>query len=200
MTQVVITENIRVELVSSSNPSVSGRNVSFTATITGYATPPVGTITFRDNGVVMKSVGISGSKASYSTNKLSVGIHEITATYDLTGEADTVNQEVLDKTKSAEILTGLEPEVTLVEPKVFPNPFSERLKFEFVSPVDMQVRIILYDMTGRLVSTVFDAPIDAGVTYISEFIPESEISGMYVYRIFMGDFYWTGKVTYKKTR
>ena len=198
LTQVVIAENITVELVSSINPSTYGKSVTFTATVVGSATPPVGFITFRDGDQILKSVAISGSMATYSTNKLSVGTHTITASYNLNDAFGTVNQVVLEKTKSAEILPDVEQVTESVDLKVYPNPFTEKLRFEFVSPETVNARIDLYDMTGRLVKTIFEQPVEASTRYEAEFRPDAIVSAMYIYRITMGDTVYNGKVIFKK--
>lgn len=198
LTQVVTAENITVELVSSSNPSTYGRSVTFTATVVGSVTPPAGTITFRDGDKILKSVSISGDKASFSINKLSVGSHTIKATYDLTGDYDELIQVVDSKTKAAEIATEIKPEVELIDLKVYPNPFSEKLRFEFVSPESVDARIDLYDMTGRLVKNIFEQPIEGGTRYEAEFRPDAIISAIYFYRVILGDAIYNGKVIFKK--
>ena len=59
-------------------------------------------------------------------------------------------------------------------------------------------RIDLYDMTGRIVKTILEQPIEGGVNYEAEFRPETIISGMYIYRITMGETVYNGKVVFKK--
>ncbi|MDO8951595.1 MAG: T9SS type A sorting domain-containing protein, partial [Draconibacterium sp.] len=99
-------------------------------------------------------------------------------------------------TKSAEI----SPEITTIiekfDLKVYPNPFMEKLRFEFVSPESVNARIDLYDMTGRLVKNIFEQPIEGGVKYNAEFKPEVIISGMYIYRVKMGEAIYTGKAMF----
>ena len=102
------------------------------------------------------------------------------------------------KTKSVEIATVLVPEVEYADLKVYPNPFSEKLNFEFVSPVDDHVLIQMFDMTGRMVNTVFDNQVNAGIIYNTEFKPASLITGMYFYRMTLGENVFVGKVIYKK--
>ena len=102
------------------------------------------------------------------------------------------------KTKSAEIATAIEPTVELADLKVYPNPFSEKLRFEFVYPESVNARIDLYDMTGRMVKTIFEQPIEGGVSYNAEFKPETVISGMYIYRMTMGEAVYNGKVVFRK--
>ena len=69
-------------LVSSSNPAVAGLPVSFTANLSGAAGAPTGSITFADGSTVLGAspIGNNGS-ATYTTSTLSVGQHNITASY-----------------------------------------------------------------------------------------------------------------------
>jgi hypothetical protein len=53
-------------------------------------------------------------------------------------------------------------------------------------------------MTGRLVKTIFEQPIEGGVNYEAGFRPETIISGLYIYRMTMGDAVYNGKVVFKK--
>lgn len=119
---------------------------------------------------------------------------------DGTGGGSIVIHEVKTnaKTKSAEITTAISPVVENVDLKVYPNPFSEKLRFEFVSPESVNARIDLYDITGRMVKTIFEQVIDGGVSYEAEFKPETVISGMYIYRMTMGEAVYNDKVVFKK--
>ena len=81
--------------------------------------------------------------------------------------------------------------------KVYPNPFSDKLRFEFVSPESVNARIDLYDMTGRMVKTIFEQPIEGNISYEAEFRPEAIISGMYIYRVILGETVYNGKVVFK---
>jgi hypothetical protein len=105
---------------------------------------------------------------------------------------------IADNSKSAVIAGEIEPVFEKAGFKVYPNPFSEKLRFEFVSPESVNARIDLYDMTGRLVKTIFEQPIEGGVNYEADFRPETIISGMYIYRMTMGDAVYNGKVVFKK--
>ena len=70
-------------LVSSSNPSIFGQLVTFTATVTGSRGTPTGTVQFRDNGTNLGApVNLDSSgRAIYATSALSVGGHTITTVY-----------------------------------------------------------------------------------------------------------------------
>jgi hypothetical protein len=101
-------------------------------------------------------------------------------------------------TKSAKISAEVQPELQLNALKVYPNPFSDKLRFEFISPETVNARIDLYDMTGRKVKTVFEQSIEGGVSYETEFIPEVVIKAVYIYCVIFGDAIYTGKVVFKK--
>jgi hypothetical protein len=133
----------------------------------------------------------------YSTNTYTPANADPVALQTLDGG----NIQVLSSNtiKSAKIATAVEPEI-IIEPglKVYPNPFNEELHFEFVSPQAVDARIDLYDISGRLVKTIVEQPIKAGVSYKAEFKPKAEISGTYIYRVTMGDNITSGKVEFRK--
>jgi hypothetical protein len=54
----------------------------------------------------------------------------------------------------------------------------------------------MYDMTGRMIRKVFDNAVESGVTYQADFTPESTVSGMYFYRMNMGEAIFNGKVIF----
>ena len=73
-----------VALASSLNPSTSGQTVTFTATVSGSAGVPTGSIAFRDGSTTISGCGavpLASGRATCSTNGLAVGTHSITAAY-----------------------------------------------------------------------------------------------------------------------
>ncbi|MDE1160589.1 MAG: Ig-like domain-containing protein [Acidobacteriaceae bacterium] len=72
-------------ILSSSNPSVVGQSVTFTAQVdtTGAITAiPAGSVAFTDNGAALANVALdSTGKALYTTSALALGTHPIVATY-----------------------------------------------------------------------------------------------------------------------
>jgi hypothetical protein len=101
------------------------------------------------------------------------------------------------KTKSVEI-SEINSVAEMLNITVYPNPFNDRLRFDFVSPADVNARIDLFDMNGRLVKTIFEQQVEADQYYEAEFKPETIISAFYVYRITLGDNVQNGKVIFKK--
>jgi len=69
-------------VVSSKNPSISGKAVTFTATVESTTTgTPTGTVTFKNGGATLGTRTLSGGEARYTTSTLAVGSHSITAVY-----------------------------------------------------------------------------------------------------------------------
>jgi ubiquitin len=97
-------------------------------------------------------------------------------------------------------LKSLLPDILNMEPllNVYPNPFSDRLHFEFVSPVDSHARIDLFDASGRRVQTIFEKQVYGGLFYEAFFTPESTISGIYIYQMMLGEAIYHGKVVFQR--
>ena len=67
--------------MSSQNPSTIGQSVTFTATVTGNGGTPTGTVTFSVDGGAGTPATLSGGQATFTTSALTIGAHNITATY-----------------------------------------------------------------------------------------------------------------------
>jgi hypothetical protein len=188
--------NIQITLGSSKNPEQVNTSVSFTATVTSAGSPVIGTnVSFYINGVFWQitSTDVSG-KAVLSNSFKVVGTYLIEARY--AGQSASLSQVIKNKVKSAVIASFENKLVDNPEMKVYPNPFSDRLNFEFISPADDRVRIDIFDNSGRCIETVFDNLVKAGVTYNAVLIPDKLISGIYIYRMIMGDHIFNGKVIF----
>ncbi len=82
--QIVNQADTTTTVTSSANPSSFGQAVTFTATVTAVppgAGAPSGTITFRDGGVVLGIVPLTGDVATLTTSTLAAGMHPIIAQY-----------------------------------------------------------------------------------------------------------------------
>jgi hypothetical protein len=101
----IVNEGTATTLISSSNPSAVGQNVTFTATVTtphGGGVVPDGQVVFSDGATILGSVVLGANgKASYSTATLINGLHAITAAYGgdaakqiLASTSATLDQEV----------------------------------------------------------------------------------------------------------
>ena len=85
-------------LTSSTNPSVFGQPVTFTATVTSAAGTPTGNVTFAADGTPLGTVALAGGQATVTTSGLAVGAHTITADYEgdvnSTPSSDSLTQTV----------------------------------------------------------------------------------------------------------
>ena len=81
--QVVNKATTTTTLTSSLNPSNFGQSVTFTASVTPQFSGTVtGNVTFYDGTTALKTVGLSGGVAKFTTSTLTSGAHSITATYN----------------------------------------------------------------------------------------------------------------------
>src|SRR5262249_51561030 len=81
----------KTTLISSTNPSLFGQSVTFTATVNPVAPgtgTPSGSVTFLDGATTLGTETLSGGAATFTTSALSVAGHPITASY---GDDSTFN-------------------------------------------------------------------------------------------------------------
>jgi Secretion system C-terminal sorting domain len=75
----------------------------------------------------------------------------------------------------------------------YPNPFNPSTRIEYALPEVGHVRLDVFDMLGRLVTTLIDSvqpPGQYGVTFDSGRLP----SGVYLYRMTAGSFVQTNRM------
>jgi hypothetical protein len=78
----------------------------------------------------------------------------------------------------------------------YPNPFSSSATIEFMrDDKSSHVKIGLYSLSGEKVADIFDADIEAGVQYKTEFKSDNLTNGIYIYRIECDDAVLNGKLT-----
>ena len=85
-------------LTSSANPSVSGQQVTFTATVTSSSGTPSGNVQFNDGAQLLGTSTLNGGVATLNTSKLAVGPHSITAFYVGNANFDPSTSAVLTQT------------------------------------------------------------------------------------------------------
>ena len=91
------------------------------------------------------------------------------------------------------IATLLHPHLTGVEtdnvPKVFalhknyPNPFNPSTEIKFTVEKAAPTTLIVYNMLGQEVATLFNGVAQPGRYYVLKFAAENLASGMYLYRL-----------------
>jgi hypothetical protein len=75
-------------LTSSPAPSNLAEPVTLTATVAGFGFEPTGTVTFLDGSTVLGTVPLANGVASFTTSKLLVANHLLTAVYSGDGNFD----------------------------------------------------------------------------------------------------------------
>ena len=96
-------------VTSSPNPSTTGGNVTFTATVTSGGNPvTTGTVTFSEGATTLATnVALNGSgQAMFSISTLPEGNHVITATYNPGTGFSTSNGSVSQRVNNATVVTG----------------------------------------------------------------------------------------------
>ncbi|NQU32787.1 MAG: T9SS type A sorting domain-containing protein, partial [Bacteroidetes bacterium] len=99
---------------------------------------------------------------------------------------------------SAKIATNVP---VLLEPsdlKVYPNPFSDKVKFEFVSGKDARAVLEIHNILGQKVSTLMDQQVKQGVMNSVEYEPTHAVSGIYIYKLSLNGNSQIGRIIYKK--
>ncbi|MCB9234639.1 MAG: HYR domain-containing protein [Bacteroidia bacterium] len=89
---------------------------------------------------------------------------------------------------SAEFLTN-EPTF-----EAFPNPFEEKTTLRFTLPKADQVTVLVFDLRGELVATLFNGQVEANERMEVTFRPENVTEGVYVSKLVTG----SGAVFYRK--
>jgi hypothetical protein len=101
LTQTINGVPTRTTLTSSTNPTVFGQSVTFTASV-GVLPPsvgtPTGTVTFLDGGTALGTRTLSGTNASFSISSLSVAGHLVTALYNGDGNSAASTSAVVTQT------------------------------------------------------------------------------------------------------
>jgi hypothetical protein len=98
LTQAVNSVGGPIVLRSSTLQSVFGQAITFTATVN--VPRPVGRVAFIVDGKVREAVALKNGQATFTTSKLSVGIHSVTARYNGGGSLSGTVSAALNETVS----------------------------------------------------------------------------------------------------
>ncbi|WP_320111530.1 SdrD B-like domain-containing protein [Draconibacterium orientale] len=106
-----------------------------------------------------------------------------------------VSRFTVDPTKSGVIES---PTLEASALKVFPNPFTDKVTFEFVSGRDAYGVLEIYNIFGQRVDRIMDRPVQRGVMNRIEYEPEHDVSGIYLYRLDLDGKIQIGRIVYKE--
>ena len=96
--------------------------------------------------------------------------------------------------KDATITSGLEAKPL----KVYPNPFNEKVTFEFISNKDTQAVLEITNIVGQKITTLFNGPVKAGELNRIEYSPVNVVPGVLIYQLIMDGSIQNGRVVYQK--
>jgi hypothetical protein len=82
--------------------------------------------------------------------------------------------------------------------KVYPNPFTDKLTFEFVSSKDSHAVLEINNILGQKITTLMSKQVKAGVMNRIEYSPENVVPGILIYRLILDGSVQNGRVVYMK--
>ena len=141
----------------------------------------------KSNGTTFEKVGFvtgkgntySNSNYVFSDNKLSSGV------YNYRLKQTDYNGDFTYFNLSSVINISVPDKFSLSQN--YPNPFNPTTKIDYNLPTDANVSLKIYDVTGRLISTLVNEKKLAGY-YTKEFDAVNIASGVYFYRLQAGSF------------
>ncbi|MFW5726084.1 MAG: T9SS type A sorting domain-containing protein, partial [Bacteroidota bacterium] len=95
------------------------------------------------------------------------------------------------------VLGGIEGDARFSETmglNVYPNPFRGKLTLSFTPQTRQRVVVEIYDMSGKLVETIFDAEVLENDQYTIEYIPAERKTAVLFYRFIAGEKVIHGKI------
>ncbi len=98
--------------------------------------------------------------------------------------------------KSGEIVSGVST-YERNELKVYPNPFSEKVTFEFISGVNANAVLEIHNILGQKIITLLDQPVESGVLNRVDYKPVHTVSGIYIYKLTIDGKMQIGRIIYK---
>lgn len=106
LTQRVRKGNSSTHLETSTNPSVYGQTVTFTANVTAAGAPVTdGTTTFKDGLRILGTANVNSGVATLTSSGLTAGSHSITAVYNGNGNFKSSNDSLLQVVRKANTKT-----------------------------------------------------------------------------------------------
>ncbi len=105
------------------------------------------------------------------------------------------NDGTFEFSNAIEVDLGIPTEFSLSQN--YPNPFNPMTKIQYTLPVDAQVTLQIYSITGELLESLVSSYQTSG-SYTIDFDGSNYASGTYIYRLVANDFVQTKKMTLVK--
>ncbi|WP_317207967.1 PKD domain-containing protein [Maribellus sp. CM-23] len=123
---------------------------------------------------------------------------------DETAEPATVvsgGSVIIHKPKGNKSASIASPELTAtqsIEIKVWPNPFNERVVFDFTAVEAGPALLELYNASGAKINTLLRRHVDENEKVTVEYIPSNVATGVIIYRLQLGKSVFTDRLIYDK--
>ena len=82
--------------------------------------------------------------------------------------------------------------------KVYPNPFNDKVTFEFTSAIDGHAVLEIQNVLGQKVATLMNKQVEQGVLNRVDYRPNGKESGIFFYRLMLDNSVMKGKIIYNK--
>ena len=82
--------------------------------------------------------------------------------------------------------------------KVYPNPFSDKVTFEFTSPKDAHAVLEIHNLLGQKINVLMDINVKQGVVNKTEYEPTGQVPGILIYQLKLDDSVQTGRLIYNR--
>ena len=79
----------------------------------------------------------------------------------------------------------------------YPNPFNPITNLSFSVPIESHIKIVIYDIQGRLVEEILNNSMEPGIHNV-QWVANNYASGIYFVNMMSGDFSTTQKITLLK--
>jgi hypothetical protein len=95
-------------------------------------------------------------------------------------------------------LQNAELKVTELTVSTYPNPYTDKVKFNIVSPVSGNASLDVYNMMGQKVANVYQGFLQAGRGQVVDYSVPTAAKGSLIYTLKVGDKQVNGKVIHLK--
>ncbi len=133
----------------------------------------------------------SGMPSDFGPSTINNYIYSVYCTY-------TVNENKSASVFSEDLEGANFSEIANEVLKVYPNPFRDKLNFEFVSLSDCKAVLDLYNLQGQLVRRIFSKEVERGVPIRIEYTPDNIVSGVYLYKLMLDGDVTVGQIIYNR--
>lgn len=157
-----------------------------------------------------ENIILTASDASDNSTELSVKFTLRVAKAKRTKSAETGNEIAVNSEQEVALSGNTVAEATLksnsmlenklyseTQLRVWPNPFTDRVFFEFSPESDTHVRFEIFNITGKKMATLFNQEVQKHQIYRLEFSPKNIHENIFIYRLQTGTTVKTGKLIVK---